>query len=141
MSKVTDITLRCHRIVRGYGEGDALVSRDPICFYLADPKSGVIRERGHQLFGQTVAGKVLIFPTGKASSAVQMDGLRKLMLNNSTPNAMVVTDVEPVLVSAAALLKIPLVDKLEKDPFGIIQTGDHLKVDATNATVTITKPS
>lgn len=132
--------MRCHRIVRGYGEGVALVSKDPICFYLADPKSGVIKERGHQLFSQSVAGKVLIFPTGKASSAVQMDGLRKLMLNNSMPNAMVVTDVEPVLVSAAALLKIPLVDKLEKDPFGIIRTGDHVRVDATNGTVTVKKP-
>ena len=134
-----NITLGCHRIVKGYGEGEALVSKDPICFYLADPKSGVIRERGHQLLGKSVAGKVLIFPTGKASSAVQMDGLRKLMLNNAMPNAMIVTDVEPVLVSAAALLKIPLVDKLEKDPFEVIQAGDLVKVDATNAVVTVVK--
>ncbi len=133
------ITLRCHRIVKGSGEGEALVSKDPICFYLADPKTGVVRERGHSLTGKSVAGKVLIFPTGKASSAVQMDGLRKLMLNNAMPKAMVVTDVEPVLVSAAALLKIPLVDKLEKDPFQVISTGDLVKVDATNAVVTIDK--
>jgi hypothetical protein len=139
--RMPNITLGCHRIVTGYGDGEALVSRDPICFYLADPKSGVIRERGHQLLGKSVAGKVLIFPTGKASSAVQMDGLRKLMLNNATPKAMIVTDVEPVLVSAAALLKIPLVDRLEKDPFEIIQTGDLVKVDATNAVVTVVKPA
>lgn len=138
---VPNITLRCHRIVKGYGEGEALVSKDPICFYLTDPKTGVIRERGHQLSGKSVAGKVLVFPTGKASSAVQMDGLRKLMLNNAMPNAMVVTDVEPVLVSAAALLKLPLVDKLERDPFEIIQAGDLVKVDATNAVVTVIKPS
>ena len=133
------IRLGCHRIVRGYGEGKALLSRDPICFYLADPKTGVIRERGHQLIGKTVAGKVLIFPTGKASSAVQMDGLRKLMLNNAMPNAMIVADVEPVLVSAAALLKVPLVDRLEKDPFEVIDAGDTVKVDATNSVVTVVK--
>jgi hypothetical protein len=125
--------------VKGYGEGEALASKDPICFYLADPRTGVISERGHQLQGKSVAGKVLIFPTGKASSAVQMDGLTKLMLNNVMPKAMVVTDVEPVLVSAAALLQIPLVDKLEKDPFEVIQTGDFVKVDATNAIVTVIK--
>lgn len=135
------ITIGCHRIVKGYGEGRALVSKDPICFYLAVPKTGVIREEGHQLLGQSVAGKVLIFPTGKASSAVQMDGLCKLMLNNTTPKAMIVTKAEPVLVSAAALLKIPLVDRLEKDPFQTIQAGDLVKVDATNASVTVVKPA
>jgi hypothetical protein len=134
-----NITLGCHRIVKGYGEGHALLSRDPICFYMADPKTGVIRERGHQLIGESVAGKVLIFPTGKASSAVQMDGLCKLMLNNAMPKAMIVADVEPVLVSAAALLKIPLVDRLERDPFEVIQAGDIVKVDATNAVITIVK--
>lgn len=127
--------------MKGYGEGQALVSKDPICFYLAVPKTGVIREEGHQLLGQSVAGKVLIFPTGKASSAVQMDGLCKLMLNNTMPKAMIVTKAEPVLVSAAALLKIPLVDRLEKDPFQTIQAGDLVKVDATNASVTVVKPA
>jgi len=116
-----------------------LVSRDPICFYLADPETGVIRERGHNLMGKSVSAKVIVFPTGKASSAVQMDGLRKLMLHNMMPNAMVVTGVEPVLVSAAALLQIPLVDRMEKDPFEVIHTGDHVKVDATNSVVTVNR--
>jgi len=132
-------TLHCHGIVKGYGEGEALVSKDAICFYLADPKTGVVRERGHCLEGMSVAGKVLVFSTGKASSAVQMDGLRKLMLNNALPAAMIVASPELVLVSAAAILKIPLVDKLDRDPFSRIQTGDFVKVDATNATVTVTK--
>lgn len=139
MVKLSNITIECHRIVKGYGEGEALVSNDPICFYFADPKTGVIRERGHSLEGKSVAGKVLVFPTGKASSAVQMDGLRKLMLNKATPSAMIVADVEPVLVSAAALLGIPLVNRLQKDPFGVIQNGDLVKVDATNAVVTVVK--
>jgi len=137
--KLPNEILHCHKIVKGYGEGEALVSKDAICFYLADPKTGVVRERGHSLEGKSVAGKVLVFSTGKASSAVQMDGLRKLMLHNALPTAMIVTSPELVLVSAAAILKIPLVDKLDQDPFSMIQTGDFVKVDATNATVTVTK--
>jgi predicted aconitase with swiveling domain len=139
MVKLSNIAIGCHRIVKGYGEGEALVSSDPICFYLADPKTGVVRERGHSLEGKSVASRVLVFPTGKASSAVQMDGLLKLMLNKTAPSAMIVTDVEPVLVSAAALLRIPLVDRLQKGPLGIIQSGDMVKVDATNALVTVVK--
>lgn len=137
--KVTDLTLRCHKIVKGCGEGEALVSKDAICFYLTEPKTGVIRERHHQLEGKSVTGKVLVFSTGKASSAVQMDGLCKLKLNKTAPSAMIVADVEPVLVSAAALLNIPLVDRLETDPFQVIRTGDIVKVDAGKSIVTVVK--
>jgi predicted aconitase with swiveling domain len=132
-------SIRCHKVAKGFGQGEALVSKDTICFYLTDPKTGTVRERGHQLEGKTVTGKVLVFPSGKASSAVQMDGLVKLLLNNAAPSAMIVKDVEPVLVGSAVLTKIPLVDKLELDPFAAIHTGDFLKVDADKGVVTLTR--
>ena len=114
-----------------------MVSKDPICFYLVEPKTGKVREKGHQLEGKSVAGKVLVFPTGKASSAVQMDGLVKLLLNKNSPNAMIVTDIEPVLLGSAVLTKIPLVDRLESDPFQTIKTGDFVRVDADKGVVTV----
>jgi hypothetical protein len=134
-----EITLKCHKIIGGYGEGEALVSREPICFYLTDPKTGVVRERSHELAGKNLANKVLVFPSGKASSVVQIDGLFKLASHNVAPKAMIVKDVETVLVVSAFLGKVPLVDKLEKDPFEIIHTGDFVKVDAEKGMVTITK--
>jgi predicted aconitase with swiveling domain len=136
--EVVETTIRCHKIAKGFGQGEALVSKDAICFYLTDPKTGTVRERGHQLEGKTVTGKVLVFPSGKASSAVQMDGLVKLLLNNAAPSAMIVKDVEPVLVGSAVLTKIPLVDRLERDPFEAIHTGDFVKVDADRGMVTVT---
>ncbi|PIX31937.1 hypothetical protein COZ60_01835 [Candidatus Bathyarchaeota archaeon CG_4_8_14_3_um_filter_42_8] len=134
-----EITLKCHKIIGGYGEGEALVSHEPICFYLTDPKTGVVRERSHELAGKNLANKVLVFPSGKASSVVQIDGLFKLASHNVAPKAMIVKDVETVLVVSAFLVKVPLVDKLEKDPFEIIHTGDFVKVDAEKGMVTITK--
>jgi predicted aconitase with swiveling domain len=134
-----EVKLKCHKISPGYGEGEALVSRDPICFYLAEPKTGVVREKGHQLEGKSVTGKVLIFPSGKASSAVQMDGLAKLMLNNTKPSAMIVSDIEPVLVCSAVLTRTPLVDRLETDPFQVIEDGDFVKVDSDQGSVTVIK--
>jgi len=131
--------MRCHKLAKGVGQGEALVSKDTICFYLVDPKTGTVRERGHQLEGKTVTRKVLVFPSGKASSAVQMDGLIKLLLNNGAPAAMIVKDVEPVLVGSAVLTKIPLVDRLETDPFEAIHTGDFVKVDADKGIVTLTR--
>lgn len=125
--------------MRGYGEGPALVSHEPICFYLTDPKTGIVREKGHELEGKNLAGKVLVFPSGKASSVVQIDGLFKLMLNGVAPKAMIVKDVETVLVVSAFIAKVPLVDRLERDPFEIIQTDDLVKVDAENGIVIVRK--
>lgn len=133
--------IRCHKLAKGVATGEALVSKDTICFYLTDPKTGIVREKGHQLEGKTVTGKVLVFPSGKASSAVQMDGLVKLLLNKAAPSAMIVKDIEPVLVGSAVLTKIPLVDKLERDPFETIHTGDIVKVDADNGVITLTRKS
>jgi len=131
--------LKCHKIIGGCGEGEALVSHEPICFYLTDPKTGVIREKTHELAGKNVANKVLVFPSGKASSVVQIDGLFKLASNNLAPKAMIVKDVETVLVVSAFIAKVPLVDKLEQDPFEAISTGDFVKVDADKSIITITR--
>jgi predicted aconitase with swiveling domain len=137
--KNEEIRLKCHKIVGGYGEGEALVSHEPICFYLTDPKTGIVREKTHELAGKNLANKVLVFPSGKASSVVQIDGLFKLASHGLAPKAMIVKDVETVLIVSAVLAKVPLVDRLEKDPFEAIHTGDSVKVDAEKGIVTVRK--
>ena len=129
--------LKCHKIVGGCGEGEALVSHEPICFYLTDPRTGIVREKTHELAGKNLANKVLVFPSGKASSVVQIDGLFKLASHNLAPKAMIVKDVETVLIVSAVLAKVPLVDRLEKDPFEAIHTGDTVKVEAERGMVTV----
>jgi hypothetical protein len=137
--KEMSISLRCHKIIGGYGEGAALVSHEPVCFYLTDPKTGIVREKTHELFGKSISNRVLVFPSGKASSVVQIDGLFKLVKNGLAPTAMIVKDVETVLVVTAFIAQVPLVDRLEKDPLEAISTGDLVKVDANKGTVTVTK--
>jgi len=112
-----EITLKCHKIVGGYG----------------------VREKGHELEGKTVANKVLVFPSGKASSVVQIDGLFKLASNRVAPRAMIVKDVETVLIVSAVIANVPLVDRLEEDPFNVIHMGDFVKVDADGRKITVTK--
>lgn len=141
MMKGSEINLKCHKIIGGYGEGEALVSHEPICFYLTEPKTGIVREKSHELAGKSLAGKVLVFPSGKASSVVQIDGLFKLAQNNVAPKALIVKNVETVLVVSAFMVNVPLVDRLEKDPFEIIHNGDFVKVDAEKGVITVTKCS
>jgi predicted aconitase with swiveling domain len=137
--KSSEIVLTCHKIIGGYGEGEALVSHEPICFYLTDPKTGIVRERSHELAGKNLANKVLVFPSGKASSVVQIDGLFKLASHNVAPKALIVKDVETVLIVSAFIARVPLVDRLEKNPFEVIHTDDFLRVDAEKNTVTISE--
>ena len=132
--------LKCHKIIGGYGEGEALVSHEPICFYLTDPKTGIVREKTHELAGKNISNKVLVFPSGKASSVVQIDGLFKLASHNLAPKAMIVKDVETVLIVSAFIAKVPLVDRLERDPFKAIKTGDLVRVDANKGTVVVERP-
>lgn len=101
----------------------------------------MVREKGHELAGKSVQGKVLVFPSGKASSVVQIDGLFKLASNKVAPRAMIVVDVETVLIVSAFIARVPLVDRLEKDPFRIIRNGDSVNVDAEKGLVTIRRRS
>ena len=61
--------LQGRKIFSGKVEGEALVSQMGISFYGGvDPDTGVILEKGHDLEGQSIAGKVLVFPSGKGST-------------------------------------------------------------------------
>jgi len=56
-------------IYPGQISGEALVSQMGISFYGGvDPETGIIIEARHDLQGQSIAGKVLVFPSGKGST-------------------------------------------------------------------------
>jgi predicted aconitase with swiveling domain len=120
----------CRGIVKTSGSGDALISSDPISFYLVAPETGVIVEKGHCLEGVSIAGKVLIFPNGKGSSVVEIGGMHHLSKNGNLPQALIVEKLDTVLVTAAVLLRVPLVHKIAKRHRQRIESGDHLVVDS-----------
>ena len=56
-------------IYRGIAEGEALTTSQPISFYGGvDPETSEILEKGHELQGKLIKGKILVFPTGKGST-------------------------------------------------------------------------
>ena len=81
-------TYKCRSIVSGSAEGEAIVSHEAMCFYLCDPKTGVVVERNHPLHGRSIAGKILVLLSGKGSSVVQVDGFYQLWTKNNLPKAM-----------------------------------------------------
>ncbi len=119
-------------ISAGLARGEALVSQTPIGFYGGvDAKTGVVIEEGHELEGQCVAGKVLVFPHGKGSTvgSYVIYGLAK---NGVAPVALVNGETETIVATGAILADIPCVDGVD---LGGIAAGDLLVVDADEGTV------
>ncbi|MCJ7621332.1 MAG: DUF126 domain-containing protein, partial [Anaerolineae bacterium] len=58
------------RVIRqGQAEGEALVSQQPIGFFGGvDAETGLIVESGHELEGESISGRILVFPRGKGST-------------------------------------------------------------------------
>ncbi|GHS88943.1 hypothetical protein AGMMS49957_11300 [Synergistales bacterium] len=127
----------CHKISEGVGEGEVIISKDEIMFYLVRPETGEVLEKAHDIEGRSVAKKAIIFPGGKGSSVVQSDGLFQLMMHKNQPAAMIIQYPETVLVAGAIIMEIPMVDKVEPDFYQTVKDGDHIRVDATNGTITI----
>lgn len=128
--------IRCRTVFKGVAEAEALVTKQPLCIYDSlDPKSGLIVNRRHELYGKEVSGKILIFPYGigsTTSSATILEASRC----NKAPSAIINLETEPIIAVGAILAKklygriIPIVDKPETNPIEMIETGDLVKVDA-----------
>ena len=131
-------TYHCSQITKGkVDSAPALVSKDAICFYLGEPETGVVKERNHDAFGKSGVGKVLIMPSGKGSSVVQLDGLYKLMMRNNGPAAIVVQEADTVLVAAAAAMEMPMVHRVDPEFFTDVESGMNIALDVEQGTITI----
>jgi hypothetical protein len=129
--------LDAHIVSRGRAQGEALVTSQPISFLGSiDPATGIVVEKGHELEGKSVKGKVLVFPGGKGST-VGSYVIYQLKKNNAAPCAMINVKAEPIVAVGAIISGIPLVDRLEKDGVSNIKTGDNILVDALNGSVEI----
>lgn len=139
------IVIRCSTVMNGVVEGEALVTRQPLCLYDSlDPKSGLIVNRRHELCGQNVSGKIFVFPHGTGSSTTAATIL-EASRRNKAPKAIVNLETEPVIAVGAVLAEklygniIPIVDKPDKNPMEFIDNGDLVRVDANSGTIEITK--
>ncbi|MBN1440295.1 MAG: DUF126 domain-containing protein [Anaerolineales bacterium] len=124
--------LRGRTIHPGSAEGEALVSRMGISFFGGvDPDSGIVVEKGHDLEGKCVTGKVLVFPTGKGST-VGSYTLYRMKKQGTAPAAVLNSDCEAITAVGCILAEIPCLDRL---PLERIASGDRLRVDGEGGRV------
>lgn len=126
--------LKGRSIYSGKAEAEALVTKMGISFFGGiDPENGVVVERGHELEGQSITGKVLVFPAGKGST-VGSYTLYRLKYNSKAPAAIVNRECEPITAVGCILAEIPCVDKV---PLEELASGQILLVDGDNGVVEI----
>ncbi|MFN2215224.1 MAG: DUF126 domain-containing protein [Anaerolineales bacterium] len=122
------------KIFGGMEVGEALVSSTGISFFGGvDPDTGVVIERDHELEGQSIAGKVLVFPTGKGST-VGSYTLYRLKLAGRAPLAIINAECETITAVGCIMAEIPCVDQV---PIGELQSGQQIRVDGDAGTVTV----
>jgi uncharacterized protein len=126
------------RIIKaGQAQGEALVSPDPLGFFGGiDPETGIVIEIGHPLKGLCVAGRVLVFPTGKGST-VGSYILYRLKKNGVAPAAIINAESEPIVAVGAIISDIPMVDQIATQK---ISTGDWVSITGEQVSVYTSRP-
>jgi hypothetical protein len=113
-------------ISKGTVQEEALVTSMPISFYGGvDPNTGEVIEKGHELQGKSVEGKILVFPTGKGST-VGSYTLYRLKKNGVAPAGIINRECETVVAVGAIISEIPCVDKID---ISKIETGDLIRIE------------
>ncbi len=133
------IILHGRKVVGGSAEGTALVTRENIAGYgVIDIYTGTVTERGHELRNKSISGKILVFPTGKGSSAWSV-GSQACRLTGNSPKALVIKEINTQVALGAVVMRAPAVTDLDQDPTKVISNGDWVKVDADKGRVEIIK--
>lgn len=119
-------------IKQGTVSGTALVSRLPISFLGGvDPDTGEVIDQGSDIRGETIAGKILVFPNGKGSTVGSYIMLR-LKKNGVAPAGIINESSEPIVSVGAIIADIPMVDTIA---IGNVSTGDAVSIDGETVTV------
>ncbi|NVM44355.1 MAG: DUF126 domain-containing protein [Candidatus Lokiarchaeota archaeon] len=122
------------KIYKGRVEGEAIVTNDGISFYGGvDPDSGKIVEVGHELEGQSITDKILVFPTGKGST-VGSYTMYRMKKNNTAPLAIINKEIDTIIAVGCIISEIPCVDKID---INNIKTGQNLIVNGSEGTVEV----
>ncbi len=126
--------LKGRKIYKGIAEGEAIVTKDGISFYGGvDPDTGKVVEVGHELEGQSITGKILVFPTGKGST-VGSYTMYRMKKNNTAPAAIVNEQIDTIIAVGCIISEIPCVDKIDVKN---LKTGQKMIVNGWEGTVEV----
>ncbi|GJM41166.1 MAG: hypothetical protein DHS20C20_14480 [Ardenticatenaceae bacterium] len=116
---------------------EAFVTDTPITLLgFVNRESGVIEEPGHPADGQSMAGKIAIFPKGSGSTVAPYV-LLELFYRGNAPVAIVNTEIDQQSAPACSLENIPYAYQFDTDIIGGIQNGDSVRLTRQGDRVTL----
>jgi predicted aconitase with swiveling domain len=119
--------------------GIALVTQDNFGVrYDLDPETGIIANREHDLYGHSVAGKVLVFAQPKGGVAASW-ALADLADRGIMPVALIFREVSPIFVQGCLFAGLPVMHQLQPDPCTTLQTGDYCELFPALGRVVVTR--
>lgn len=122
----------------GHAEGEALVLEVPFSFIGDfDPGTGKLTISGHPLFGQSVANRILVCPTGKGGTIAPFMAYQAWK-NGMAPAAILCRRADTLLCESALAINIPVLDRFDLDPVENIRTGQFVSI--TGDEVLISSP-
>ena len=129
--------IKCRKISKGHAKGEVIVTKDSLSFLGGvDPKTGIIIDSQHELYGKKISGKILVIPSGKGST-VGSYVLFQMAKNKTAPTAIISLKAEPIIATGAIMAGIPMVDQPDVDILNILKEGDIVEVDADSGIIKI----
>ena len=135
-------TTQARPMVKGRVTAPALVCRRAFSFLGdVDMDTGRIIARGHEHEGQTIAGKVMIYPETKGSSGGCVV-LQVLAKQGRQPAAIVLSKpADPNIVEGAIVAGVTLVCEPQEDLLTAVPNGVEVTIDGTTGEITWDNPA
>jgi predicted aconitase with swiveling domain len=124
------------RIVNGGNvAGEAIVLDAPFSFIGDfDPDTGKLTIPNHPLWGESLADKILVCPTGKGGTIAPFIAY-EAKKKGCAPAAILCRKVEPILCESALAMDIPLLDSFGEDIVERIKTGQFVTIENDEVSV------
>jgi predicted aconitase with swiveling domain len=117
--------------------GEAFVTDTPITLLgFVNRVTGEIEEEGHPANGQSMAGKIGIFPKGSGSTVAPYV-LLELFYRGNAPIGIINTDIDQQSAPACSLEAIPYAYGFDSDVIARINNGDQIELKRVRNKVTV----
>lgn len=142
--------LKGRGLSKGIVEGEAIVTKQPFSISAAftipllgkGSRRCKVADRTHELHGQDVKDKILVFPIPIGTTTLGFV-LLETIVRQMGPKAIVCEKAEPLMSSGALIadiffdLQLPIVDQISFSELEKIETGTVIKVNGNKGTVEI----
>ncbi|MDR1322286.1 MAG: DUF126 domain-containing protein [Gracilibacteraceae bacterium] len=122
-------------IYGGVTEGETIVTQQMLSFMGGvDPVKGVITEKGHDLLGQKLKDRILVFQSLKGSAAA-MWIISRLTTHGQKPKALVVEKADAIFIGGVVMGEITALECPQCS--GKLFSGQIVRVNGNDGTITI----